>query len=103
MGQSSSSSPKNSDIIVIKNNDGELFPTRHTTVWRVCIDYEKLNSVTKKGYSSFLFINQILKTLTSQSFYYFLDRYSRYNQIHIYPEDLEKSPLHAHYEHLPIG
>jgi len=68
MGQSNSSSPKKSGIIVARNNEGELIPTRLTTGWRVCIDYRKLNSITRKGHFSLLLINQILGNLARQSF-----------------------------------
>ena len=82
--------PKKSGITVVKNNEGELIPIRQTTGWRVCIDYRKLNSVTRKDHFSLPFIDQILEKLAGQSFYCFLDGYSGYNQIPIYPEDQEK-------------
>jgi len=55
--------PKKSGITVIKNNEGELIPTRQTTAWRVCIDYRKLNSVTRKDHFPLPFIDQILEKL----------------------------------------
>jgi len=33
---------------MIKNDTGELIPTRIQSGWRVCIDYQKLNSAAKK-------------------------------------------------------
>ena len=34
------------------NEKGDEMPTRLTTGWRVCIDYRRLNEVTRKdGYS----------------------------------------------------
>jgi len=83
--------PKKSGITVVKNNERELIPTRQTTGWRVCIDYRKLNSVTRKDHFSIPFIHQILKKLDEQSFYCFLDGYAGYNQISVYPEDQEKT------------
>ncbi|RVW72562.1 hypothetical protein CK203_060056 [Vitis vinifera] len=40
--------PKKSGITVIQNEKGEEITTRLTSGWRVCIDYRKLNAVTKK-------------------------------------------------------
>jgi hypothetical protein len=37
---------KKSRIIMVKNEEDELVPTRMTTGWRVCIDYRRLNKVT---------------------------------------------------------
>ena len=65
--------PKKFGIMVVQNNDGELVPTRQTMGWRMCIDYIILNSITRKDHFLFPFIDQILKKLAGQSFYYFLD------------------------------
>ena len=35
---------------VIRNEKNELFPTRTVTGWRVCIDYRKFNTVTRKDH-----------------------------------------------------
>jgi len=78
-------------ITVIKNNGGELIPTRKKTGWRVCIDYRKLNSATRKDHFPLPFIDQILEKLAKQSFRCFLDGYSDYNQIPLYPEDQDKT------------
>ena len=61
------------------------------TGWRVCIDYRKLNSVTRKDHFPLPFINQILDRLASYKFYCFLDGYSRYNYIHIASKDQENT------------
>ena len=42
--------PKKSAIIVVKNEDDELAHTRTTIGWRVCIDYRRLNKVTRKDH-----------------------------------------------------
>ncbi|KAG9453456.1 hypothetical protein H6P81_006360 [Aristolochia fimbriata] len=81
--------PKKGGITVIKNSDNELIPTRTVTGWRVCIDYRKLNSATRKDHFSLPFIDQMLERLASNKFYYFLDGYSGYFQIPIAPEDQE--------------
>ena len=49
--------PKKSGITVVQNEKGEDVPTRLTIGWRVCIDYSKLNFVTKKYHFPLPFIN----------------------------------------------
>jgi hypothetical protein len=38
--------PKKSGVTVVKNEHGELLPTKLVTGWRMCIDYRKLNTAT---------------------------------------------------------
>ena len=40
--------PKKSEVTNVKNEKGEELSTRLTTGWRVCIDYRRLNEVTRK-------------------------------------------------------
>jgi len=56
----------------------------------VCIDYRKLNQATQKDHFPLPFMDQMLERLAGQAFYYFLDGYSRYNQIIVNPKDQEK-------------
>ena len=58
---------------------------------RVCIDYRKLNAVTKKDHFPLPFIDQILDRLAGQTYICFLDGYSGYNQIAIHPDDQVKT------------
>jgi len=81
---------KKSRITMVKNDDDELIPTWIQTGWRVCIDYRKLNTKTRKDHFLLLFIDQMLERLAEHEYYCFLDGYSRYNQILIAPEDQEK-------------
>ena len=76
---------------MIRNEKNELIPIRTVTGWRVCIDYRKLNTATRKNHYPLPFIDQMLDKLARHSHYYFLDGYSGYNQIVIVPEDQEKS------------
>ena len=67
------------------------------TRWRVCIDYRKLNTATRKDHYHFPFIDQMLDRLTGHPYYCFLDGYSGYNQIAIAPEDQEKTTFTCPY------
>ena len=42
--------PKKGGFIMIRNEGNELIPTRTVTGWRVCIDYKKLNTATRKDH-----------------------------------------------------
>ena len=66
---------------MVKNEDKELIPTRITTGWRVCIDYRRLNKVTRKDHFPLPFIDQMMDRLTGHSYYCLLDGYNGYNQI----------------------
>ena len=61
------------------------------TGWRVCIDYRKLNTATRKDHFPLPFIDQMLDMLAGHPHFCFLDGYSGYNQIAIAPEDQEKT------------
>ncbi|RVW33542.1 Retrovirus-related Pol polyprotein from transposon opus [Vitis vinifera] len=65
--------------------------TRPTLGWRVCIDYRRLNSVTRKDHFPLPFMDQVLERVSGHHFYYFLDGYSGYFQIEIDLEDQEKT------------
>nr|CAN74665.1 hypothetical protein VITISV_043029 [Vitis vinifera] len=83
--------PKKSGITVVQNENGEEIATRLTSGWRVCIDYRKLNVVTKKYHFPLPFIDQVLERVSGHPFYCFLDKYSGYFQIEIDVEDQEKT------------
>ena len=94
--------PKKGRITVVKNENNELIPTRIVTEWRMCIDYRKLNDATCKDHFPLPFVNQILERIAGYAYYCFLDGYSSYNQIHIAPEDQEKTTFIAYIGHLLI-
>ncbi|RVW21826.1 Transposon Ty3-I Gag-Pol polyprotein [Vitis vinifera] len=68
--------PKKSGITVIQNEKGEEVSTRPTSGWRVCIDYRRLNSVTRKDHFPLPFMDQVLERVLGHPFYCFLDGYS---------------------------
>ena len=100
--------PKKSGITVMKNDEAELIPTRLTTGWRVCIDFRKLNAVTKKDHFPLPFLDQVLERVAGHDYYCFLDGYSGYFQIAIALEDQEKTtftcPFGTYaYRRMPFG
>jgi len=93
---------------VITNEKNELIPTRTITGWRMCIDYRKLNSMTRKCNFPLPFMDQILERVAGHEFYCSLDGYSGYNQIKIALEDQEKTTFTCPfgtftYQRMPFG
>ncbi|XP_028799536.1 uncharacterized protein LOC114754863 [Neltuma alba] len=100
--------PKKGGITVVANTQNELVPTRTVTGWRICMDYRKLNTATRKDHFPLPFIDQMLDKLAGQEFFCFLDGYSGYNQIVIAPEDQEKTTFTCPYgtfafKRMPFG
>jgi hypothetical protein len=57
----------------------------------VCMDFHELNKACPKYNFPTPFINQILDKCARREIFYFMDRFSRYNQIQIKPEDQHKT------------
>ena len=100
--------PKKSGIMVVKNEKGEEVATCLTSGWRVCIDYRKLNAMTRNDHFPLPFIDQVLERVSGHPFYCFLDGYSGYFQIEIDVEDQEKTtftcPFGTYaYRRMPFG
>ena len=100
--------PKKSGITVVQNEKGEEITTRLTSGWRVCIDYKKLNVVTRKDHFPLPFIDQVLERVSGHPFYCFLDGYSGYFQIEIDLADQEKTTFTCPfgtfaYRRMPFG
>ncbi|KAM1362954.1 hypothetical protein ACFX2H_027715 [Malus domestica] len=100
--------PKRSGVTVVKNEANELMPTCVQNSWRVCTDYRKINSTTRKDHFPVPFIDQMLERLAGHSHYCFLDGYSGYNQIAVAPEDQEKTTFTCPfgtfaYRRMPFG
>jgi len=65
--------PKKSGVTMITNEKTELIPTRTITGWRMCIDYRKLNSMTRKDHFPLPFMDQILERVVCHEFSYFFN------------------------------
>nr|GEW61147.1 reverse transcriptase domain-containing protein [Tanacetum cinerariifolium] len=72
-------------MTVIENEDNDLIPTRLVT------DYQNLNDATRKDHFPIPFMDQMLKRLAGNEYYYFLDGFSGYFHILIDPQDQEKT------------
>ncbi|XP_019256394.1 PREDICTED: uncharacterized protein LOC109234793 [Nicotiana attenuata] len=100
--------PKNGGTRVVKKEDNKLVPTRTVTGWRMCIDYWRLNDATRKDHFHLPLNDQMLEKVAGRECYFFLDGYSRYNQIPIAPEDVEKTTFTClsgifPYRRMPFG
>jgi len=74
----------------------------------MCIDYQKLNKVTRKDHFCLPFIDQMLEQLAKNSYFCYLDGYSGFFQIPIHPNDQEKTtficPYSMYsYRRMPFG
>nr|GFC03810.1 reverse transcriptase domain-containing protein [Tanacetum cinerariifolium] len=78
--------PKKGGMTVVANENNDLIPTKLVTGWRLCIDYRKLNDVTRKDHFPLPFMDQMLERLAWDEFYCFLDGFSGYFQIRTFPE-----------------
>ena len=76
---------------MVKNDEGELIPTKLTIGWQICIDFRKLNAITKKYHFPLFFLDQVLERVAGHDYYCFLDGYSSYFQIVIALENQEKT------------
>nr|GEZ38540.1 reverse transcriptase domain-containing protein [Tanacetum cinerariifolium] len=79
------------------NEKNKLIPTRLVTGWQVCIDHRKLNEATQKNHFPLPFMDQMLERLAGNEDYCFLDGFSGYFQIPIYPRDQERTTFTCPY------
>ena len=84
-----SSSPWAALIVLVQKKTG---------AWKFCVDYRKLNSVTKKGAFPLLRKEDFLTSLTQAAWYSTLDLASGYWQVQVEESDREKTSFTA-----PLG
>nr|GFB10631.1 reverse transcriptase domain-containing protein [Tanacetum cinerariifolium] len=63
---------KKGGMTVVTNDENELVSTRLMMIWRICIDYRKLNEATRKDHFLLPFMDQMLERLTGNEYYCFL-------------------------------
>ena len=78
---------KKNGVTMVKNDEGELIPTRLTIGWQVCIDFRKLNAITKKNHFPLPFLDKVFEMVAGHDYYCYLDGYLDYFQIVIALED----------------
>ncbi|UYV79636.1 K02A2.6-like, partial [Cordylochernes scorpioides] len=77
-----SESPWSSPVVLVKNKDGS---------WRFCVDYRRLNRITKKDVYPIPRTDDVLDSLTGAKFYSSMDLRTGYWQIEIDEGDREKT------------
>ena len=96
---SPSQSPWSSPVILVRKKDGSL---------RFCVDYRKVNSVTRKDAYPLPRIDETLDTLAGSSWFTTLDLLSGYWQLEVAEKDKEKTAFSTreglfHFNVMPFG
>lgn len=81
-----STSPWSSPIVLVKKKDGST---------RFCVDYRKLNEITRKDSYPLPRIDDTIDSLTGHKWFSTLDLKSGYWQVEVHPEDREKTAFTA--------
>nr|KYP69080.1 Transposon Ty3-G Gag-Pol polyprotein [Cajanus cajan] len=68
------------NVVLVKKNSGK---------WRMCVDYTDLNKACPKDSYPLLSIDRLVDGASGHALLSFLDAYSRYNQIMMYPPNEE--------------
>ena len=94
-----STSPWSSPVCMVTKKDGSI---------RFCIDYRKLNGVTKKNLYPLPRIDETLDSLGGNQWFCTLDLQSGYWQVGMHPKDVEKTAFSSHiglfqYNVMPFG
>jgi hypothetical protein len=92
----------------VPNENNELIPQRVVVGYRMCINFRKVNKVTKKDHYPLSFIDQMLERLSKKTRFCFLDHYSGFPQIAVKKQDQEKTtftyPYGTYaYRRMPFG
>lgn len=94
-----SESPWNAPIVIVAKKNGDI---------RMCVDYRRLNSVTKRPVYPIPATQQLLDCLSGAQYFSTLDLSQGYHQIPMAKEDMEKTAFatrrgHFEYKRMPFG
>jgi hypothetical protein len=89
--------PKKGGITIVPNENNELISQRVVVGYRMCIDFRKVNKVSKKDHYPLPFIDQMLEKLSNKTQFCFLDGYSIFSQIAVKKQDQEKTTFTCPY------
>jgi len=87
------------NVVMVKKANGK---------WRMCVDYTDLNKACPKDSYPLPTIDRLVDGAAGHHILNFLDAYSGYNQIHMYPTDRKKTTFmtdsdNFYYEVMPFG
>ncbi|XP_020225377.1 uncharacterized protein LOC109807267 [Cajanus cajan] len=87
------------NVVMVKKSNGK---------WRMCTDYTDLNKACPKDAYPLLNVDRLVDGAAGHKFLTFLDAYSSYNQIRMYPRDEDKTTFVTEsanycYQVMPFG
>lgn len=94
-----SDSPWNAPIVIVAKKNGDI---------RMCVDYRRLNAITKRSVYPIPATQQLLDCLSGSHFFSTLDLSQGYHQIAVAEEDICKTAFatrkgHFEYKRMPFG
>jgi len=87
------------NVVSVPKKDGKV---------RMCVDYRDLNRASPKGNFPLPHIDTLVDNTAKSALFFFMDRFSGYNQIRMVPKDLEKTTFITlwgtfYYKVMPLG
>ena len=83
-----SKSPYGAPILFVRKKDGTM---------RMCVDYRKLNDLTRKDRTPLPRIDELLDSLYGAQYFSTLDLYKGYHQVRVKERDIHKTAFRTHY------
>ncbi|CAM9548530.1 unnamed protein product [Heterosigma akashiwo] len=76
--------------------------------WRCCVDFRRLNQITKKDRFPLPLTNDVIRQLSSAKFFTSVDMYKGYWQVPLHEEDIEKTAFNTpfglyEWMYMPMG